>query len=45
MKTWLLLVSFFLLLSLTTACGQEGSAVESVPELAGPALVMFYTDT
>lgn len=44
MKNWLLLVSFPLLLSLVAACGGGGLAVEAVPELAGPALVMFYTD-
>ncbi|MCB0012227.1 MAG: hypothetical protein KDE09_04010 [Anaerolineales bacterium] len=41
--TWLSLL-FFTMVLLVTACKTEGEADNALPDIQGPALVMFYTD-
>lgn len=43
MKVWLWLVIFSALTGVLAACSNEQPA-GAPPDLAGPALIMFYTD-
>ena len=43
MKNWLMLLIFGFLVGGLVACGSD-AASPGLPEVQGPALVMFYTD-